>query len=202
MKDFDKLLEIADRLLGPDGCSWDKEQTIDTLKPYMLEEMHELLEAIDLGDAGKMKEEVGDCFYNLIFLVKLAENNRFFTLEEALRVIAEKLIRRHPHIFGEVKVDSTDDIVRNWEAIKKKEGKKNPIEGIPPSLPALARAQKIITKLKRLKKEAPIPSNLESETDLGEKLWTLVQEAESSGFDAESALRRACLRREKTASAI
>lgn len=202
MKDFDKLLEIADRLLGPDGCSWDKEQTIDTLKPYMLEEMHELLEAIDLGDAAKMKEEVGDCFYNLIFLVKLAENNKFFNLEDALRVIAEKLIRRHPHIFGEVKVDSTDDIVRNWEAIKKKEGKKSPIEGIPPSLPALARAQKIITKIKRVKKEAPIRSNLESEEDLGEKLWALVQEAESSGFDAESALRRACLRREKAAAEI
>lgn len=197
MKEFDELLEIADRLLGPNGCPWDKEQTYDTLKPYILEETHELLEAIDLNEPEKMKEELGDCIYALIFLVKLAEQSRIFTLQEALRVVAEKLIRRHPHIFGEIKVDSTDDVVRNWEEIKKKEGKKNPIEGIPPSLPALARAQKVVLKLRRAKNKPPAPSSLKSEEDLGEKLFQLVQEAESSGYDAESALRRACLKHEK-----
>jgi len=198
MKEFEELLEIADTLLGPNGCPWDKKQTYHTLKPYILEETHELLEAIDLNDLGKMKEEVGDCFYALIFLVKLAEQNGIFTLIETLRTISEKLIRRHPHIFGDIKVESTDDVIRNWEEIKKKEGKKNPIEGIPPTLPALARAQKVILKLRRAKNTPPAPSNLKSEEDLGEKLYKLVQEAESSGFDAESALRRACLKHESS----
>src|SRR5262249_46597521 len=154
----------------------------------ILEEVHELLEAIDLKDPLKMKEEIGDCFYTLVFLGKLAEQNEIFTLKEALLITLEKLIRRHPHVFSGVKVESTDDIVRNWEEIKKKEGKKNPVEGIPPGLPALARTQKVIMKLQRAKKMASIHSNLKSEEDLGEKLFHLVREAESSGFDAESAL--------------
>lgn len=197
MKEFDELLAIADRLLGPNGCPWDKEQNFETLKPYILEETHELLEAIDLKDGSKIKEEMGDCIYALIFLVKLAEQNQIFTLQESLRWVAEKLIRRHPHIFEDVKVDSTDDVVRNWEAIKKKEGKKNPIEGIPPSLPALARSQKVIKKLRHAKKESPAPSCLQSEEELGERLWELVGQAETSKIDAESALRLACLRHEK-----
>lgn len=197
MTEFDELLGIADTLLGPNGCPWDKEQTFDTLKPYILEETHELLEALDLSDGAKIKEELGDCFYALVFLVKLAEQNRIFTLQESLRLVAEKLIRRHPHIFSALKIESTDDVVRNWEEIKKKEGKKNPIGGIPPTLPALARAQKVIAKLRRAKKEPPAHSTLKSEEDLGDRLWVLIQEAESSGFDAESAMRRVCLKHEK-----
>ncbi len=197
MKEFDELLDMADTLLGPEGCPWDKKQTYDTLKPYILEEFHELLEAIDLKDPERMREELGDCLYGLVFLGKLAEQNGIFHLQEALRTVLEKMIRRHPHIFGNVKVESEDDIVRNWEEMKKKEGKTNPIEGIPPGLPALARAQKVIMKLRRAKKAASIPSSLKSEENLGEKLFDLVAQAETSGFDAESALRRACLHHEK-----
>jgi len=197
MSEFDKLLQIADTLLGPNGCPWDKEQTFDSLKPYLLEETHELLEALDLGEAEKIKEELGDCFYALVFLVKLAEQNGIFTLRQSLLMTAEKLVRRHPHIFGSIKAASTDEVIRNWEEIKKKEGKKNPIGGIPPTLPALARAQKVILKLRRERKEPPRPSQVKSEEDLGERLWSLVEEAESAGFDAESSLRRACLKREK-----
>ncbi len=197
MKEFDELLDMADTLLGPSGCPWDKKQTYDTLKPYILEEFHELLEAIDLKDPQKMKEELGDCFYALVFLAKLAEQNEIFHIQEALRTVLEKMIRRHPHIFGNVKVESEGDIVRNWEEMKKKEGKTNPIEGIPPGLPALARAQKVIMKLRRAKKATPVLSSLKSEEDLGEKLFDLVAAAETSGFDAESALRRACLHHEK-----
>jgi XTP/dITP diphosphohydrolase len=141
---------------------------------------------------------LGDCFYTLVFLAKLAEQNGIFSLQEAFQIAMEKLIRRHPHIFGEIKVGSTEDVVRNWEEIKKKEGKKNPIEGIPPSLPALARAQKVILKLRRASQAPPVHSSLKSEEDLGEKLFDLVRQAESSGFDAESALRRACLNHEKS----
>jgi len=197
MNEFTALLEIADTLLGPKGCAWDKKQTLSTLKPYILEEVHELLEAIDLNEAEKIKEEMGDCFYTLIFLAKLSEQIKIFTLQESLRDVAEKLIRRHPHVFGDIQTDSTEEIIRNWEEIKKKEGKKNPLGAIPETLPALARAQKVILKLRRMKKEIPDASHLLSEEDLGEKLWNLVAEAESAGFDAESALRRFCLMHEK-----
>jgi len=194
MTDFEELLTIADTLLGPNGCPWDKEQTFDTLKPYILEETHELLEAIDLAEGPKIEEELGDCFYALVFVAKLAEQREIFTLREALRKVGEKLIRRHPHIFGDLKVDTPEEVVRNWDEIKKKEGKKSPIEGIPPSLPALARAQKVIRKLKAAKGEA---ASGRSEEDWGERLWSLVRECEASGHDAESALRRYCLMREK-----
>jgi nucleoside triphosphate diphosphatase len=197
MKEFDELLDMANTLLGPEGCPWDKKQTYDTLKPYILEEFHELLEAVDLKDPKAMREELGDCFYALVFLGKLAEQNQIFHIQEALRTVLEKMIRRHPHIFGNVKVESEGDIVRNWEEMKKKEGKKNPIEGIPPGLPALARAQKVTMKLRRANQATPVPSHLKSEEDLGEKLFDLVSQAETSGFDAESALRRACLKHEK-----
>jgi len=197
MIEFDELLKIADTLLGPNGCPWDKKQTFDTLKPYILEETHELLEALDQNDASKIKEELGDCFYALLFLAKLGEVNGIFTLQGSFRNISEKLIRRHPHIFGDIEVSSTDDVVRNWEEIKKKEGKKNPIEGIPLTLPALARAQKVIGKLRRERKESEPTPSFNTEEELGEKLWNLVEEAEGLGIDAESALRRICQKREK-----
>ncbi len=197
MNDFDELLKICDTLLGPNGCPWDKEQTFNTLKPYILEETHELLEAMDMNDNKKIEEELGDCIYALIFLAKLAEQNQLFSIKDSLRLVAEKLIRRHPHIFQGVKVASTEEVMHNWEAIKKKEGKKNPIADIPPTLPALARAQKIVLKLRRHKKESRKSSPLTSEDELGEKLWELVQQAENAGFDAESALRLACLKHEQ-----
>ncbi len=148
MKEFESLLQIADRLLAPEGCPWDREQTLFTLEPYLLEETHELIEAIDQQSGSKMAEELGDVVYALIFIAKLGEKEGKFTLAEALRQVSDKLIRRHPHVFGEKKFESTDEIVKNWEAVKKSEGKKSPIDGIPPTLPALSRAQKIIHKLK------------------------------------------------------
>lgn len=189
MNDFDNLLSIADRLLGPDGCPWDLQQTFFTLQPYLLEEMHELIEAIDSQDPKKMCEEIGDVLYVLIFAAKLGEKENKFTITDAIKAVAEKLIRRHPHIFGEKKISSTDDVVNNWEEIKKQEGKTNPISNIPPTLPALARAQKVIHKLNRHK------SSLAKEKlsdDVTQKIWDLVQEAESEGIDIESSLRRLC----------
>ena len=151
MKDFDNLLAIADRLLGPNGCPWDLKQTFFTLQPYLLEEAHELIEAIDQENPLKIAEELGDVLYVLIFAAKIGEKEGKFTMSDALQTVAEKLIRRHPHIFGEEKISSTEDVVRNWEEIKKKEGKANPISDIPATLPALARAQKVIHKLQRHK---------------------------------------------------
>lgn len=194
MKEFEKLLQVANRLLGPGGCPWDLEQTFFTLQPYLLEETHELIEAIDEESPEKMVEELGDVFYALIFIAKLGEKEGKFSLEKAFQIVADKLIRRHPHIFGEVKISSSDDVVKNWEEVKKKEGKKSPIANIPPTLPALARAQKIIHKMRR--QENPIVEEKISK-DFDQKLWDLVKEADSQGIDAESALRRICQAYEK-----
>lgn len=199
MKNFEKLLNIADVLLSPQGCAWDREQTLYTLQPYLLEEVHELIEAIDLQEGPKMAEEWGDVLYALVFIARLGERKNLFKLEEAIEGVSEKLIRRHPHVFGDKKVQSTEEIVQNWEEIKKKEGRKSPIEGIPPSLPALARAQKVIHKLRRIKSPLITEDQLtvHSEKELGKRLWELVQAGDSKGYDAESALRRACLKVEE-----
>lgn len=188
MKEFTELLAVADRLLGPGGCPWDREQTFFTLQPYLLEETHELIEAIDLQDPVKISEELGDVLYALLFIAKLGEQNKSFTLADSIRIVAEKLIRRHPHIFADQKISSPDEVVANWEEIKKKEGKKSPIDNIPPSLPALARAQKVIHKMR--KKSGFVEEKISD--DIAQRLWDLVREAEAQGIDAESALRRQC----------
>ncbi len=192
-----KLLDVAATLLGPNGCPWDREQTLLTLQPYLLEEVHELIEAIDSQDPQKMKEELGDCLYTVIFIAKLAENEKLFTLSQAMESITEKMIRRHPHIFGETKVEDSDDVMRNWEQIKMQEGRKSPFEGIPPTLPALARAQKVVSKLKRRGKVQMRKPQITTENELAEKLWFLVEEAEFAGLDAENVLRRFCVDIEK-----
>jgi XTP/dITP diphosphohydrolase len=192
MNAFDELIDVANRLLGPDGCPWDQEQTLRTLQPYLLEEAHELVDAIDSNDKKKMMEELGDFFYTAIFVSKLAEKDGLFNLEESLNTIREKLIRRHPHIFGDVHVANSEDVMRNWEEIKMKEGRKSLFEGIPPTLPSLAVAQKIVSRLRRKKLAEKKETNLQSEEELAEKMWNLIEEAQTAGFDAETALRRLC----------
>ena len=201
MKEWDEILAIADRLLGPDGCPWDKEQTLFTLQPYLLEEVHELIEAIDSQDGKKIAEELGDLLYALIFVGKLGEGSKNFTIKEALRLISEKLIRRHPHVFGEVKVKNSEEVMQNWEEIKKKEftDRKHILDGIPSSLPALVRSQKMIHKMKRVKnKNKTCQIRLDSEKELGEKLWELLEAADEKGWHAEDALRRTASRKEKS----
>lgn len=203
MENLNELMAIADRLLSPGGCPWDREQTLFTLQPYLLEEAHELIEAIDAQDEQQMAEELGDVLYALVFIAKLGEKNNLFTMSEAMRIVCEKLIRRHPHVFGETKIDSTEDVVRNWEEIKKKEkggkGRKTILEGIPPTLPILAKAQKMLTKLKRAN-SGLVPQSISkkvSEEELGRRLWELIAEAEDSGLNAEGTLRRFCSQIEK-----
>lgn len=190
MDEFNNLLAVADKLLGPGGCPWDREQTFFTLQPYLLEETHELIEAIDSQNPVKISEELGDVLYALVFIAKLGERDQSFTLPQSIKTVSDKLIRRHPHIFGDKKISSTDEVVTNWEEVKKKEGKKSPIADIPPTLPALARAQKVIHKLRR-QKSTIVEEKISD--DIGQRLWDLVREAESQGIDAESALRRTSL---------
>lgn len=197
MKYWEKLLEISDTLLGPQGCPWDREQTLKTLQPFLVEEMHELLEAIDLNDPLSMQEELGDALYTLVFIAKLAKRQNFFSIEDALRSITEKLIRRHPHVFEEKKHASLEEISEKWEEIKREEGKKSLFGGIPTSLPSLLKAQKMVQKLTRVKEISLEKGSLKGEEDLGGRLWELVKEAETLGIDAESALRQHCLKVEK-----
>ena len=198
MKEMDQLLSIANRLLAEDGCPWDREQTLFTLEPYLLEETHELLEAIDSNNGPHMREELGDVLYALVFIAKLGEKNGLFSFAEAVHEVGEKLIRRHPHVFGNTSVQSTDEVVQNWEKIKKTEGKgrKSIFEGIPPTLPLIARCQKIVRKLHRLGRYKPVAAKA-TEEEIGEKLFDLINLAESLGIDAESALRRVSKRVEE-----
>jgi tetrapyrrole methylase family protein / MazG family protein len=149
------LIEVMNRLLAPNGCPWDREQTPKTLTPYAIEEAHELAEAIERGDVEATKEELGDLLLQVIFHSALAERLGQFTLEDVIESICTKLVRRHPHVFGDVHVKDSNEVLKNWAQIKDKEKesqkKKTKGFGIPPSLPALQRAQKIGDKTKNLK---------------------------------------------------
>lgn len=196
MDPFKNLLAIVDKLLSPEGCPWDREQTFFNLQPYLLEEVHELLEAIDAMEGPKISEELGDVLYTLIFIAKLGEKQGLFTLNDSIRTLSEKLVRRHPHVFGSVKAETSEEIVKNWETIKKGEFKdrKSALDGIPPKLPALPKAQKIIRKINRAQKTKGKPF-FASEEELGKKLWEILEMAD--GLSAEDALRRVCSQREK-----
>jgi tetrapyrrole methylase family protein/MazG family protein len=192
MNELTQLMSIADRLLGPDGCSWDKEQTLFTLQPYLLEETHELIEAIDSQDPQKIADELGDVLFALVFISKLGEAQKTFTMQDSIKLISEKLIRRHPHVFGDVKVSSNQEIIDNWDTIKKTEkaheARKSLFDGIPETLPAMPKAQKMAKKIQ--KKNRDSSSEITSEERVGEELWKLIYQCQLEGIDAESALRR------------
>lgn len=152
MEQFDRLVEIMAVLRSPEGCPWDREQTIDSLKPFVLEETYEVLEAIDRHDHAALREELGDFLFEAVFLAQLESEAGHFTIADSLTSIADKLVRRHPHVFaradGEPPLDTPDKVVTRWEEIKSKEHvdaskKKTLLGGIPVTLPALLRAYEI-----------------------------------------------------------
>ncbi|HUK36352.1 MAG TPA: nucleoside triphosphate pyrophosphohydrolase [Vicinamibacterales bacterium] len=152
MQEFDRLVEIMAVLRSPQGCPWDREQTIDSLKPFVLEETYEVLEAIDSHDHSALREELGDFLFEAVFLAQLESEAGHFTIADSLAAIADKLVRRHPHVFaradGEPPVDSADKVVTRWEEIKAQERggsakKKTLLSGVPGTLPALLRAYEI-----------------------------------------------------------
>ena len=151
-EEFARLVEIVAMLRSPEGCPWDREQTIDSLKPYVLEETYEVVEAIDRGDHAALREELGDFVFEAVFLAQLESEAGHFTIADSLTAIADKLIRRHPHVFarqdGEAPVSSAGDVVTRWEQIKAQErgGAAKPktlLGGVPAALPALLRAYQI-----------------------------------------------------------
>jgi tetrapyrrole methylase family protein/MazG family protein len=190
---------ILDRLLAPDGCPWDREQTLQSLRTTVLEEVCELIEAIDLDDNRHIQEELGDLFLNFIFFCKIAEKEQRFTQQAVLKGLADKLIRRHPHIFGDAKVEDAQAVVHQWEAIKSAEAhnsqRTNVLDGIPKGLPALARAQKVCKRLMKAgyaELPEPFRGELTGEEELGQLLLAIVRAAQAQGLDAEQALR-SCL---------
>lgn len=146
MKEFKNLIDIVKRLRSPEGCPWDREQTIESLKPYLLEETYETLEAMDIG-GDALKGELGDLLLQIVLQSIIMEEKGHFDIEDVSRGISEKLIRRHPHVFGEVNVENTAEVLVNWEKIKKDEkehqDRKSLLDGIPKTFPPMMRAFKL-----------------------------------------------------------
>ncbi|MFN8266108.1 MAG: nucleoside triphosphate pyrophosphohydrolase [Chitinophagaceae bacterium] len=145
---FLRLVTIMDELR--EQCPWDKKQTIESLRPMTIEETYELADAILQGDHQHIKEELGDLMLHLVFYARIGKEQQQFTLEEVIHGICEKLIARHPHIYGDVKVNNEEDVKRNWEKLKMKEGKTSVLSGVPNSLPSLVKAIRIQEKAKQV----------------------------------------------------
>jgi tetrapyrrole methylase family protein/MazG family protein len=148
--DLKDLLEIMKLLRSETGCPWDSEQNHESLKKYFIEETYEVLEAIDLGDRKKLCEELGDVLLQVVFHAQIASEQKDFNMDDVITGISKKLILRHPHVFGEVKADTPDKVVENWEAIKKKEkglqSQTSVLKDVPSNLPALMRSYKVQQK--------------------------------------------------------
>src|SRR5438874_11110126 len=149
---FERAVSIMARLRGPGGCPWEREQTFDSIKPYTLEETYEVLDAIDRREWGELAEELGDFLLQAVFYAQMAAEQNLFRIEDALDAINEKLIRRHPHVFGDETARTGGDVLKRWNEIKAEEkrargeSEKTLLEAVPRSLPALVEAQQITTR--------------------------------------------------------
>jgi XTP/dITP diphosphohydrolase len=188
-----------DRLRSPGGCPWDAEQTHASLLKYLLEESYEFIESVENNDRKHMREELGDLLLQVYFHARIAEEdpNDPFSLDDVARGIADKLIARHPHVFGDEKVDNSGDVLENWEKIKNREkGRTSAHDGVPIGQPALPLAAKLIYRAE--KNRLPIPEipdrniNPDAET-IGEELMRIISLAVQNGIDPEVALRKAAL---------
>jgi len=213
---FARLVDIMATLRGPTGCPWDREQTPDTLKPYLIEETYEVLEALEAKDFPAFKEELGDLLLQIVFHAQLMAEAGTFTIEDVAQTIADKLVRRHPHVFGDVKVKDADEVVQNWAKIKAQEkaGKadRSILAGVPHGAPALVQTQRLGEKAARVgfdwtsapevfkKVEEEIQELAETlssadaerqEHELGDLLFALTSLARHLNLDAETALRKA-----------
>lgn len=206
-----RLIEIMDRLRSPGGCPWDAEQTPESLVPYLLEEAHETIEAIEAGDPALICDELGDLLLQVVFHARIFSERGAFDFADIATAISDKLIRRHPHVFADVSLQNKNDLTAQWEKVKASEKsergevERSFLESIPRSLPALARSHKLIEKSSRAGRiwpesveniaicTAKVKNLSESVNDelLGEALFALVAVARDAGIDPEGALRRA-----------
>lgn len=213
MDNFRKLLNIMDTLRSEKGCPWDKEQTRETLKPYLIEEAYEVLEAIDEGVAENIKEELGDLMFQIVFHCRIAKERGEFDIEAVLEKISSKMISRHPHVFGDAQFDTASEVLQQWEERKKEEGKNRTsiLEGVPKELPSLLRAHRIQSRaskagfdwehvdgaLEKLEEElhefrAALKSKKQSEIEdeMGDVFFSLVNISRFAGVNPEDALRK------------
>jgi XTP/dITP diphosphohydrolase len=212
-KSFLDLVEIMDTLR--EKCPWDKKQTIHSLRSNTIEELYELVDAIVEEDWEGIKEELGDILLHVLFYAKIGTEQGKFTLQDSIEAISKKLIHRHPHIYGDVKVENEEDVKRNWEKLKLKEGKTSVLSGVPVSLPALVKATRMQVKAKQVgfewKETAEVWNKVEEEIgelkeavassdvskmedEFGDVLFSLVNYARFIGVDPESALEKTNLK--------
>ncbi len=208
-KAFLRLVNIMDELR--EKCPWDRKQTIHTLRTLSIEELYELTDAIISEDWPGIKEELGDLFLHLLFYAKIAKEQNRFNLEEVLHGISDKLIARHPHIYGDVKVNSEEDVKQNWEKLKLQEGKRSVLSGVPDSLPAVVKAIRLQEKSKQAGfewnnsqevwekvqeeeeelREAVLSGNQSHiEEEFGDLMFSMINYARFLSVDAETALER------------
>jgi len=208
-EEFINLVHIMDELR--EKCPWDGEQTIETLRHMTIEETYELADAVTEKDWKGIKEELGDLLLHILFYSKIAEEQQQFTLQEVIKGIAEKLITRHPHIYGEVKVDNEEDVKKNWEKLKLKEGKKSVLSGVPVSLPATVKAVRLQEKARQVgfewENKEQVWQKVEEETrelqaaiqkaekdkiedEFGDLIFSLINYARFLRIDPENALER------------
>ena len=192
------------KLRSPKGCPWDREQTHMTLRFHAVEEVYELIDAIESGDDHELAEELGDLLLQVVFHCQLASERGAFNFEKIARHITDKLIRRHPHVFGKTKVKNVDEVWANWEKIKRaeKHGTKHErgsaLDGIPKHLPALLRAEKLVKKARKAKLISTAPKKIRmSKAKLAEQLFALAEFAQEKGWNAEELLRREIGKRER-----
>jgi tetrapyrrole methylase family protein/MazG family protein len=211
-KTFEQLVQIMEKLRGPDGCPWDREQTHDSLKPYLLEEVYEVLDALDKNDDNALKEELGDLLLQIIFHAQIAKEESRFTISEVLETIVQKLIRRHPHVFGQMEIKTAEEQRVHWEKLKKKEGKQSVLEGVPKTSPALLRAyrtqqkastvgfdweeiepvwEKVHEEIEELKEVIGSKSKKKITEEFGDLLFALVNLSRFIKVNPEDALRQA-----------
>ena len=200
-----KLIEVMARLRAPDGCPWDREQDHKSLRYHAVEEAYELMDAIEAGDDHEMVEELGDLLLQVVFHCQLANERGAFDFAAVTRDITKKLIRRHPHVFGETKVKNVDEVWANWEKIKTAEkhgtrhARPSALDGIPKHLPSLMRAAKLVNKARRAGLSAPLAKNAKplTKSTLASQLFDLAAAAQTKGWSAEELLRAEINRRER-----
>jgi MazG family protein len=225
---FGELVAIMQRLLGPGGCPWDREQTLETLKGFLLEESYEVIEAIDSGDAKDHCEELGDLLMQVIFQAELQAEKDLFGIEDVIAAIVDKLVRRHPHVFADAKVKDSEEVLANWKAIKAKEhadkGKpRRQLDGVPAAMPALLRAQRLGEKAAEVGFDWPDAKSVRDkiaeelaeideavaqgdqaaiEHEVGDLLLAVSRYAKKLGVEPEEALRAANRRFETRFAAV
>ena len=200
---IDDLLEVMARLRAPDGCPWDREQDHRSIRLNAVEEVYELVDAIEAGDDTEMEEELGDLLLQVVFHAQMASERGAFDFEKVARNITDKLVRRHPHVFGEVQVEDVAGVWNQWETIKQTEKagtaheRISVFDGIPRHLPALMHAHEVT---KKARKSALLPKGRKgaAKARLSRELFSLTQRAQANGWQAEALLRAETARREKT----